>query len=310
MTSAELMIWQWQGLDVAWTQRCNGPDPGQFATVLIHGFGASKEHWRHNQAVLAAIAPCYAIDLLGFGDSSQPQARLKHEAPQPGTLAYNFETWGTQVADFCRAVAKRPVLLIGNSIGGGVALRAAQLLGESCQGVVLINCAQRQMDDKRLPEQTSWMRWSRPLLKRMVRQRWLSRSLFRNAAQPHVIRRLLKQAYPSGSHVDDELVTLLHAPTQRAGASEAFHGFINLFDDHLAPDLMQSLQVPVDLIWGEKDPWESLEEANHWAASFNCIRSLNVIPDAGHCPHDEAPQEVNAVLLRILESHRHLPTAF
>ena len=304
MSSAEVMIWQWQGLDVAWTQRCIGSsDPSHFATVLIHGFGASKEHWRHNQSVLATIAPCYAIDLLGFGSSSQPQALLKHETHQPGSLGYNFETWGSQVADFCRSIVQRPVILVGNSIGGCVCLRAAQLLGDTCKGVVLINCAQRQMDDKRLAEKTRWTRWSRPLLKRMVRQRWLSRTLFRNAAQPHVIRRLLKQVYPSGAHLDDELVQLLYAPTQRPGASEAFHGFINLFDDHLASDLMSSQQRPVDLIWGEKDPWESLEEANQWTESFRCIRSLNVIPDAGHCPHDEAPEKVNAVLIKILQGY-------
>ena len=52
-----------------------------------------------------------------------------------------FDLWGKQVADFCDEVVQRPVLLVGNSIGGVVALRAAQLLGERCRGVVLIDCA-------------------------------------------------------------------------------------------------------------------------------------------------------------------------
>ena len=41
---------------------------------------------------------------------------------------------------------------------------------------------------------------------------------------------------------------------QGDGAAEAFRGFINLFGDHLAPQLMQELTIPVDLIWGEMDP--------------------------------------------------------
>ena len=89
---------------------------------------------------------------------------------------------GQQVADFCDEVVQRPVLLVGNSIGGVVALRAAQLLGERCRGVVLIDCAQRLMDDKQLTKQPAWMAWIRPLLKTLVRQRWLSAALFRNAA--------------------------------------------------------------------------------------------------------------------------------
>ena len=134
----------------------------------------------------------------------------------------------------------------------------------------------------------------------MVSQRWLSTSLFRNAARPGVIRTVLKQAYPSGQNIDDELVDLLYQPTKRPGAAEAFRGFINLFDDHLAPDLLQALSVPVHLIWGEADPWEPVKEAKNWQEQFDCIQSLFVIPRAGHCPHDESPKAVNEHLLLIL----------
>ena len=247
------------------------------AVLLIHGFGANTNHWRFNQPVLAKQAPTYAIDLLGFGRSDQPRARLTDEPVEADAVHYGFDLWGAQVTDFCREVIDRPVRLVGNSIGGVVALRAAQLLGEHCRGVVLIDCAQRLMDDKQLATQPAWMAWIRPLLKTLVRQRWLSTALFRNAARPSVIRSVLKQAYPSGTNIDDPLVDLLFQPTQRDGAAEAFRGFINLFDDYLAPQLMEELTIPVDLIWGEKDPWEPLDEARRWKHNINCIRSLTVI---------------------------------
>ena len=280
-----------------------GDSNAEAAVLLIHGFGANTNHWRFNQPVLAEQAPTYAIDLLGFGRSDQPRARLKDEAEQEGSVHYGFDLWGQQVADFCREVIGRPVLLVGNSIGGVVALRAAQLLQEQCRGVVLIDCAQRLMDDKQLASQPAWMTWVRPLLKTMVRQRWLSTALFRNAARPGVIRSVLKQAYPSGANIDDDLVNLLYQPTQRDGAAEAFRGFINLFDDHLAPQLMGNLTVPVDLIWGEKDPWEPLAEAMNWAETIPTVRSLQVINGAGHCPHDEAPETVNQQLLLLVQEH-------
>ena len=272
------------------------------AVLLIHGFGANTNHWRFNQPVLAELLPTYAIDLLGFGRSDQPRARLKDEPVSTNAVHYGFDLWGQQVADFCDAVVQRPVLLVGNSIGGVVALRAAQLLGERCCGVVLIDCAQRLMDDKQLATQPAWMAWIRPLLKTMVRQRWLSSALFRNAAKPGVIRSVLKEAYPTGANVDDDLVDLLLQPTQREGADEAFRGFINLFDDYLAPQLMQDLKIPIDLIWGEKDPWEPLEEAEKWVEKLSCIQSFTIIKDAGHCPHDENPDPVNSILIKILES--------
>ena len=283
----------------------DGDQEASMAVLLIHGFGANTNHWRFNQPVLAELVPTYAIDLLGFGCSDQPRARLKQEPPDAAAVHYGFDLWGQQVADFCREVIDKPVILVGNSIGGVVALRAAQLLGsDACKRVVLIDCAQRLMDDKQLATQPAWMSWIRPLLKTMVSQRWLSTALFRNAARPGVIRSVLKQAYPSGKNIDDELVDLLYQPTRRDGATEAFRGFINLFDDYLAPQLMENLNVPVDLIWGENDPWEPIAEAEKWRSTIPCIESMNTILQAGHCAHDEAPNEVNAVLTQLIKDQQ------
>ena len=292
--------WDWNGHRIGWTQMGGVTSP--VAVLLIHGFGANTEHWRFNQPVLAEAAPTYAIDLLGFGASDQPKAHLKDELETADSVRYGFDLWGKQVADFCREVIDQPVILVGNSIGGVVALRAAQYLEESphsspCRNVVLIDCAQRLMDDKQLATQPAWMAWIRPLLKAMVRQRWLSTTLFRNAARPGVIRRVLKQAYPSGQNIDGALIDLLYKPTQRQGAAEAFRGFINLFDDHLAPALMEKLTVPVDLIWGDQDPWEPIAEAKRWSETIDCIESLALITGAGHCPHDEKPGRVNSILV-------------
>ena len=292
-------LWTWESRDIGWSVMGDRTAPK--AVLLIHGFGANTNHWRFNQPVLAEQIPTYAIDLLGFGRSDQPQARLNDEPATEQTVQYCFDLWAQQVADFCHNVIDRPVVLVGNSIGGVVALRAAQLLGEErCKEVVLIDCAQRLMDDKQLATQPAWMAWIRPLLKTLVSQRWLSTALFRNAARPALIRNVLKQAYPSGNNIDDALVSLLLTPSQRPGAAEAFRGFINLFDDYLAPLLLKDLSIPVHMIWGEADPWEPVKEAKEWKQKYDCIQSLMVIPHAGHCPHDESPKEVNNQLLLII----------
>ena len=292
-------LWTWESRDIGWSVMGDRTAPK--AVLLIHGFGANTNHWRFNQPVLAEQIPTYAIDLLGFGRSDQPQARLNDEPATEQTVQYCFDLWAQQVADFCHDVIDRPVVLVGNSIGGVVALRAAQLLGEErCKEVVLIDCAQRLMDDKQLATQPAWMTWIRPLLKTLVSQRWLSTALFRNAARPALIRNVLKQAYPSGNNIDDALVSLLLTPSQRPGAAEAFRGFINLFDDYLAPLLLKDLSIPVHMIWGEADPWEPVKEAKEWKQKYDCIQSLMVIPHAGHCPHDESPKEVNNQLLLII----------
>ena len=145
-------LWTWESHDIGWSVMGDRTAPE--AVLLIHGFGANTNHWRFNQPVLAEQVPTYAIDLLGFGRSDQPHARLNEEPSTDKTVQYCFDLWAQQVADFCQQVIDRPVVLVGNSIGGVVALRAAQRLGaEHCKDVVLIDCAQRLMDDKQLATQ-------------------------------------------------------------------------------------------------------------------------------------------------------------
>ena len=293
-------FWNWKNYQIAW-QVEDKDNNSEIAIVLIHGFGACKDHWRFNQTNISSIAPCYALDLIGFGDSSQPNSQISYEKKTSKNFNYCFDNWSELVYDFCNEIVKKPVLLIGNSIGGVIALNTSKKLSQKCLGVILIDCAQRTMDDKRLAEQSVLMRFLRPVIKTFVRQRLLSSNIFKNAANPTFIAKILKVAYPSGNNVNEELIDILFKPTQGKGASEAFRGFINLFDDYLAPDLLTQLDNPVHLIWGEKDPWEPVKEAQKWFETFECIKSLDIIPEAGHCPHDEMPEKVNPILTRIIQ---------
>ncbi len=298
--------WSWRGQAItAVTCPPRNGSPDQGAVLLVHGFGACWRHWRHTIAPLSAAGlRVYAIDLLGFGGSAKPRSQLPGELPSGDSVSYGFDLWAEQVVDFIAAVVGAgPLQLVGNSIGGVVALNAARLLrqqGRPPGQVVLIDCAQRALDAKRLGELPALQRWSRPLLMATVRQRWLIGGLFQLLARPSVVRQVLAQAYPSGNHIDQELIDLLLEPSRDLGAQESFRGFVNLFNDRLAPELLAELELPVRMLWGEADPWEPVAEARRWASLYPCIRELVVLPGLGHCPHDEAPDQVNPILLRWL----------
>jgi pimeloyl-ACP methyl ester carboxylesterase len=293
--------WEWKNWEISWSLSKKSNLKNNINILLVHGFGASKKHWRHNQDFLSELHTCYAIDLLGFGDSSQPSALLNQEPIKENSIKYSFDLWGDQISTFCKEVIKSPVYLVGNSIGGVIALKAAEVLKDDCKGVILIDCAQRTMDDKRLKKSDILMNLLRPVLKTLVRQRIISNTLFTRAANPKVIKKILEQAYPSGKNIDEELIDILYQPSKRKNSREAFRGFINLFDDYLATDLFDKVDTPIQLIWGEKDPWESLSEAKEWKKNFRNIKRLDIIEGAGHCPHDEKPEETNQFIVKFLQ---------
>ena len=293
--------WKWKNWQISWSLSKKSNCQNNINILLVHGFGASKKHWRHNQDFLGQVFNCYTIDLLGFGESSQPSALLNYESYKENSVKYSFDLWSNQISKFCTEVIKSPVYLVGNSIGGVIALKAAEILKDNCKGVILIDCAQRTMDDKRLKKSDILMNLLRPVLKTIVRQRVISNTLFTRAANPKVIKKILEQAYPSRKNVDEELIQILYQPTQRKNSKEAFRGFINLFNDYLATDLFGKVNAPIQLIWGEKDPWESLVEAQEWKKEFENIKRLDIIKGAGHCPHDEEPEKTNKLICEFLQ---------
>ena len=300
MSSNKSKIWKWKNLEISWSLSKNSCE-NNINILLVHGFGASKKHWRYNQEFLGKIFNCYAIDLLGFGESSQPRALLNYEPYKENSIKYSFDLWSNQISSFCSEIIKSPVYLVGNSIGGVIALKAAEILKDECKGAILIDCAQRTMDDKRLNKSDILMNLFRPVLKTLVRQRIISNTLFTRAANPKIIKKILEQAYPSGKNINAELIEILYQPSRRKNSKEAFRGFINLFDDYLAPDLFNKVNIPIQLIWGEKDPWESLDEAKEWKKKFKNIKRLDIIMGAGHCPHDEEPEKTNQLICEFLQ---------
>ena len=103
--------WKWKNWEISWSLSTNSSYENNINILLIHGFGASKKHWRHNQDFLGEVFNCYAIDLLGFGESSQPSALLNYEPYKENSVKYSFDLWSNQISTFCSEVIKSPVYL-------------------------------------------------------------------------------------------------------------------------------------------------------------------------------------------------------
>lgn len=274
--------WTWRGQTVHYIQQ----GTQGHTLLLIHGFGASTRHWRKNISVLAQHHQVYAVDLLGFGESAKPN------------WEYRTEVWRDQLRDFCQQVIRRPVVAIGNSLGGYVALSLAVDLPEWTRGVVLLNGAGSFSSAS--SQSPSIQQLMRPVLRWGLNQKVIAYLLFHYLRQPHVIREKLKQVYYDPEMVTDQLVEDIYRPSCDPGAADVFAALLRGGQRGRSLDeLLRSLVRPLLLIWGEKDPWISARQRSDLFHQHYHQITEHFLP-AGHCPHDERPAEVNRLLLEWL----------
>ena len=94
-----ISTWSWQGQPVGVVAAPAQEQAEAAPVVLIHGFGACKEHWRHNVETLRRERAVYALDLIGFGASGKPRARLADEPEASGSPVHGLGLCGQQGAD-------------------------------------------------------------------------------------------------------------------------------------------------------------------------------------------------------------------
>ena len=299
-----------------------GPADGA-PLLLLHGFGASLNHFRDNVPALAAAGyRVHAMDLLGLGGSEKP--RLPDEPfdgdAAEGKAGYSMELWGNQTVDYVRAVMAGATggdapsgsgsakwVLAGNSIGGLTALLAADALGASAvRGVCLFNTA----GGMNFNRYSDWPWVARPLL-------WLFREVllnpdgngpkyFEDFKTEGNVRAVLRQVYPSDpDRVDDALVESILWP---ADDPNAVHVFLAIFRGPAGPPPESVLPrldgMPILGLWGDADPWTPMDRGRTPSAvefgDYCSTFSLRPLAGLGHCPHDEAPEVVNEAMLEWL----------
>ncbi|MBM5807378.1 MAG: alpha/beta fold hydrolase [Cyanobacteria bacterium M_surface_10_m2_179] len=278
--------WPWRGHSCHWRVLGDRQRP---ALVLIHGFGAASGHWRQNAAELVAAGWCvYAIDLVGFGDSSQPG----HRRHQP----LDNRLWARQLQAFLEQVVQGPAVLVGNSLGSLVALTCAVFFPVWVAAVVAAP----------LPDPTLLMpaqRRRRPWRRRLKRHGVvvLCRLLPLELLVPLIARTPLldlglRSAYQHQAAVDRELRRLVARPALRPRAPRALRamsiGMALRPHGATAAVLLQRMRQPLLVLWGSQDrlvPPRISEQLHQHKPDLE----LRWLPQLGHCPHDEQPALFN-----------------
>jgi len=281
--------WIWREQKIYYVQA--GTNKTKPPLLLVHGFGASTDHWRKNIETLSQKYEVWAIDLLGFGRSAKP------------SLNYGVDLWREQLHDFITEQIGRPTILAGNSLGGYSAMTVAAEYPSDCAGVILFNSAGAFTDTSALgstklnPIQSGLQK----LVQALFKQSWGSRLVFEFVRQKPQIRKTLRQVYVNQSEVSDRLVDEIYRPSSDPGAAAVFASVFANQQGKKVDQLLTEISCPLLCIWGERDPWIN---AKSRSAKFhaNYQNFSEVFLNAGHCPQDEAPEQVNPILIDLLTS--------
>lgn len=250
--------------------------------IFVHGIytGASSYEWSKVYPEFAARFRVLAPDLIGFGESQRPDARLQ------------IGDYVRMLAEFARATCgqERPIF-VASGLGAGFCVYLASQHPELVSRLILYMPAGQADFGGRGISLSAKLASRTPLLNRF---------LYRNyhATQSAIRSWLVDRAFVEGNLVTDEMVDVLTTCAQQYGAE---HSILNFQAGRVEFDLEQRLKTlsqPVTLLWGDQSAFPRLESAYRLQPAIrNC--NLRIIENAGTLAALECP----ARLVEILRSH-------
>ncbi len=259
-----------------------GEGRGRPTILLIHGMASSSDTWREMLPRLAEHFHVIVPDLPGHGRSS-----LEFDDYSLGAMA-------SALRDLLVAKGVTRSTVIGQSLGGGVALQFVYQYPEFCERIALIGSGG-------LGKEVSW-------ILRLLAVPGAG-FLLTGAAAPVVVRagnsarRLLRERGIGAPAADEQWAAF--ESLGRPGHRRAFFKTLRSVVDNRGQAVSAANrfhlagQVPVQLIWGDRDP---IIPVAHGHATHEAIPGsrLAIIPGTGHYPHVEDPDSVERVLVEFM----------
>ncbi len=246
--------------------------------LLVHGFMDSADTWRKTLASLARTGrAALAIDLPGFGAAS----RLDRDAP---ILPQHDEVVAAAVEHLATEHGG-DVVVVGNSLGGCLALRAAERDDLPLAGIVPVAPAG----------------FDHPVWFAAVEGDALVRTLLAGPLPAKLVAAFVGQAYrqlafahPRAMEAGVVRAFTSHHATQR-DVRRALATGRRLMPELKHPFALERIGVPVLLVWGDQDRMVTHKGSRHLVAALPDLQ-YELLPDCGHCPQLEHPRRFAELL--------------
>ena len=251
----------------------NGPP-----LVFFHGFSDSADTWRAAMAMLGRLdRRALAVDLPGFGRASQ----LK-----PGKVLPQLDRFGQAVVEY--AAPDGGAVVVGNSLGGCLALRLAEREALELAGIVPVAPAGLDM--------ARWLRIieAHPLIQGILKSPVPVPEPVLRTAVAEVYKRV---AFHRAGAVDAKVIRSFtsHFADPRDVARYLSTGR-SLMPELKNPFALERIGCPVLVVWGKQDRMVMSKGAQRVLDAVPAAR-LELLDECGHCPQVECPERFADLLL-------------
>jgi pimeloyl-ACP methyl ester carboxylesterase len=276
-----------------YVRRTPGPAGGGEPALYVHGLGGAATNWTDYAGLLATRLDGEALDLPGFG----------HAGPSP-TGRYGVTEQARAVLAYLEHRGRRPVHLVGNSLGGVVALLVAAERPELVRTLTLIAPAMPWLRPRRGSDLAVPMllvpgigTYAQRRLDSLPPERRAAGLLQLVFAEPGAVPRNRVQ----------ETIAEMGRRQQLPYAGDAFTGSLRgLARSYLVAGprslWRRAAQVtaPTLVVWGAADRLVPVALAARTAAAVPDSRLL-VLPNVGHVPQLEAAEPTARATLALIE---------
>jgi len=268
------------GHDVAYRRAGEGP-----VVLLVHGMAGSSSTWTPVMSRLRERYTVIAPDLAGHGRSAKPRGD------------YSLGAYASSLRDLLITLGHERATVVGQSLGGGIAMQMAYQYPERCDRLVLVGSGG-------LGEEVM------PLLRALTAPG--VEYVLPVAFQPFVRDAINGAARAIGklglrpSAQMAEMWRAYSSLTDRETRSAFVHTLRSVIDLRgqrvSAHDrLYLASAMPTMIMWGDRDPIIPVAHAYDAHASIAGSR-LEIFPGAGHFPHCEFPERFAETLADFIES--------
>ncbi|CAN8067075.1 unnamed protein product [Agarophyton chilense] len=250
--------------------------------VFLHGFDSNMLEYRFILPLLEQEnARAHFVDILGWGLTECPT--VPEFRYGPSAKREHLRAFVDQV------VGGGPLVLIGASIGGAIAIDFALNFPDLVQGMVLLS-PQAFVDKPSSPVMN--IGGLAGMGAEVLRSRWLRRMAGQMSYESPELRK------------SDDVLKIGGLHCQRPGWKEAAVDFIK-GEGYCVSSRVRDVTCPTLVMWGEQDRVLPKKNAERFVEEMTNCR-VQYVENCGHCPHIEKPSLVTDNILEFARSGWHV----